>query len=186
MDQLQEVTLQNFVPHRRYKRRGAGADRDRGGNRLEDRAAHGPRRPGDRGRRRVTLKDMVRLVGEARRVLAADGVALTERLCVYAHIDPTGSVRRSRHHQNQVLVVHHAPRLRAPVGATSGRWRSPKARNGEWPSEDELTALLSETRRRRTIRRSHEAVASRRRRRDEQRSGRIPADRRRDLRASTL
>ena len=66
---------------------------------------------------------------KVRKRLAQDGVALTERLCVYGeYIDPEWvAAGRARRDQDEVLELHPAPRLRPPRrrrAATSTRRRS--------------------------------------------------------------
>ena len=167
---LQEVILQNFVPHQSYYgeepaeiAEAAATEYWRTG--LGARPAARPRR---RGRRRSSIEDMKRLIAEARRLLpgvgiqvppnladwwpelvaagatdlgglsangdhispehpfpsphkvrkrlAQDGVALTERLCVYprVHRPRVGRPGRARRHQDAVLELHPAPRLGPP------------------------------------------------------------------------
>jgi FO synthase len=206
MDHLQEVILQNFVPHRRYYGEEPAEIATEAADRFWRTGLHdGPDVPAPDWASPVTLEDMVRLVGEARRILgpgvgiqvppnlsdwwpelvragatdlgglsangdhispehpfpsphqvrktlAADGVALTERLCVYPqYIDPEwlaqgvldvikttfwsfiprrGSGRRT----DRVIRPELVP------GAVA------RARDGRALGEDELTALFAETR----------------------------------------
>ncbi|HUA72883.1 MAG TPA: 5-amino-6-(D-ribitylamino)uracil--L-tyrosine 4-hydroxyphenyl transferase CofH [Solirubrobacteraceae bacterium] len=203
---LQEVILQNFVPHRRYH-----------GEEPADIAAESAAeywRTGIGGQPThatpawstpVTIEDMKRLIAEARRLLpgvgiqvppnladwwpdlvaagatdlgglsangdhispehpfpsphrvrkrlAADGIALTERLCVYPdYIDPEWVA------QGVLDVVKNRYWSFIPRRG-SGRTESPrplrpdlaakaidKAGEGRWLTEDELTALFAETR----------------------------------------
>src|SRR5215213_1998026 len=203
---LQEVILQNFVPHQSYYGRepaeiaeAAASEYWRTG--LGD-APHERRPP---WATEVTLEDMKRLVGEARRLLpgvgiqvppnladwwpelvaagatdlgglsangdhispehpfpsphqvrkrlAQDGVALTERLCVYPQYIEPGWVAQG------VLDVVKARYWSFIPRRGSGRTEPPrplrpdlvaravaKARDGGWLDPDELTALFAETR----------------------------------------
>ena len=88
-----------------------------------------------------------------RKRLAQDGVALTERLCVYArYIDPEWVAQGVLDvDQDEVLELHPAPRLGAHRGAVAIRAdlvpaAIARGRDGERLTEDELTALFAETR----------------------------------------
>jgi FO synthase len=206
MDHLQEVILQNFVPHRRYYGEEPAAIATEAAEAFWRTGLHtGPDVPAPDWASPVTLDDMIRLVGEARRILgpdvgiqvppnlsdwwpelvragatdlgglsangdhispehpfpsphrvrktlAADGVALTERLCVYPqYIDPEWLAqgvldvvktkywsfipRRGSGRRQDRLIRRD---LVAPAIA--------KARDGGWLGEDELTALFAEDR----------------------------------------
>ena len=165
---LQEVILQNFVPHQSYY--GREPAEIAGEAALEywrTGVGHGPQLPAPSWASPVTLEDMKRLIAHAsellpgvgiqvppnlsgwwpelvaagatdlgglsangdhispehpfpspaqvRKLLAADGYALSERLCVYPdYIDPELGFRAgARCDQGAVLVVHPAPRERA-------------------------------------------------------------------------
>jgi FO synthase len=206
---LQEVILQNFVPHRRYYGEepadiATAAAEDFWRTGLHDDGRVGPSPNAPSWSSPVTIDEMKRLVGEARRLmpgagvqvppnladwwpelvaagatdlgglsangdhispehpfpspaqvrkrLAADGVALTERLCVYpqyidaewmaqgvldvvkrvywSFIPRRGSGRRDERAIRRDLVP----------GAIA------RGRDGAWLTEDELTALFAETR----------------------------------------
>ena len=190
---LQEVILQNFVPHRALLRRGAGRDRDRRGRALLAHRADATRRtrdgcpswatpvddrgheaPGRRGaaadarRRHPGPAEPRRLVAGARRGgrdrprrpvaptattsrpstrsrrrtrcasgWPQDGVALTERLCVYPqYIDPEWvDAGRARRRSRRSTGLHPAPRLGAHGRAarsapTSSPARSRAGRDG--------------------------------------------------------
>src|SRR5215213_7540145 len=195
-DHVQEVILQNFVPHRRYYGEEPAE--------IAEEAAAGYWRTGigdvpehDRPvwANEVTIADMKRLIAEARRLmpevgiqippnladwwpelvragatdlgglsangdhispehpfpspaqartrLAADGYALSERLCVYPqYIDEAWQAPRVL----EVIRARHgsfAPRRRQ--GALSAETVA-RARDGELLSHEELTALFSDTR----------------------------------------
>ncbi len=202
---LQEVILQNFVPHQSYYGREPAQIADQAAREYwRTGVGHTPREELPAWARPVSLADMKRLVGECRRLmpdvgvqvppnladwwpelvragatdlgglsangdhispehpfpsphqvrkrLAAEGVALTERLCAYPqYIDPEwmaqgvldviksrywsfiprrGSGRRSDRSIRSDLVV----------GAVT------RARDGQRLGEEELTALFAETR----------------------------------------
>ena len=203
---LQEVILQNYVPHRRYYGEepaeiATGAAEAYWRTGLHD----GPGVPAPAWSSPVTLDDMRRLVGEARRLLpgvgvqvppnlsdwwpalveagatdlgglsangdhispehpfpsphqvrkrlAADGVALTERLCVYAqYIDPDwleqGVLDVVKTKYWSFIPRHGSGRTEPPrplrpdlvAGAVT------RGRDGLALTPDELTALFAETR----------------------------------------
>jgi FO synthase len=200
---LQEVILQNFVPHRRYYGEEPAEIATEAAEAYWRTGLHdGPDVPAPAWSSRVTVEDMERLVREARRLmpdvgiqvppnladwwprlvaagatdlgglsangdhispehpfpsptqvrkrLAADGVALTERLCVYARfIDPEWVAQG-------VLDVIKARFWSFIPRRGSGRVDGPKgalrpdtvarARAGGALDADELTALFAETR----------------------------------------
>jgi FO synthase len=206
MDHLQEVILQNFVPHRRYYGEEPAAIATEAAEQFWKTGLHtGPDVPAPDWASPVTLDDMIRLVQEARRILgpdvgiqvppnlsdwwpdlvragatdlgglsangdhispehpfpsphqvrktlAADGFALTERLCVYPqYIDPEWVAqgvldvikttfwsfipRRGSGRREERTIRRDAV---APAIA--------KAREGAWLDEAELTALFAEDR----------------------------------------
>jgi FO synthase len=202
---LQEVILQNFVPHQRYYGRepaqiaeGAASEYWRTG------VADGPELPLPAWACEVSIDDMKRLVAEARRLmpgvgiqvppnlaewwpelvaagatdlgglsangdhispehpfpsphqvrkrLAADGVALTERLCVYPqYIDATwvaqGVLDTIRRRYWSFIPRRGSGRSQArAVRADLVGPAIEKGAAGERLSEDELTALFAETR----------------------------------------
>jgi FO synthase len=206
MDHVQEVILQNFVPHRRYYGEEPAEIATDAAERFWRTGLHdGPDVPAPDWASPVTLEDMVRLVGEARRILgpgvgiqvppnlsdwwpelvragatdlgglsangdhispehpfpsphqvrktlAADGVALTERLCVYPqYIDPEWL-------SQGVLDVIKARYWSFIPRRGSGRREErairrdvvpaaiERGRDGERLTEDELTALFAEDR----------------------------------------
>ncbi|HEX8206714.1 MAG TPA: 5-amino-6-(D-ribitylamino)uracil--L-tyrosine 4-hydroxyphenyl transferase CofH [Solirubrobacteraceae bacterium] len=203
---LQEVILQNFVPHRRYYGEepaeiAAAASDEFWRTGLHD----GPVHDAPEWATRVSIEDMKRLIAEARRLmpevgiqvppnladwwpelvaagatdlgglsangdhispehpfpsptqvrkrLAQDGVALTERLCVYPrYIDQEWQA------QGVLDVIKTAYWSFIPRRG-SGRTDAPfairsdlagpaieRARDGAWLSQEELTALFAETR----------------------------------------
>jgi FO synthase len=203
---LQEVILQNFVPHRRYHgEEPADIAADSAAEYWRTGLGHQPVNVAPGWSSPVTIEDMKRLIAEARRLmpgvgiqvppnladwwpelvaagatdlgglsangdhispehpfpsphqvrkrLAADGIALTERLCVYPdYIDPEWvpqgvlDVVKSRYWSfipRRGSGRTEPPRpLRPDLAANA----IDKARDGQWLSEDELTALFAETR----------------------------------------
>jgi FO synthase len=203
-DNLQEVILQNFVPHRRYYGEEPAEIATEAAEQYWRTGLHdGPDVPAPAWSSPVTVDDMERLVREARRLLpgvgiqvppnladwwprlvaagatdlgglsangdhispehpfpsphqvrkrlAADGVALTERLCVYPRfIDPEWLAQG-------VLDVIKARFWSFIPRRGSGRTDGPKgalradtiarARAGEQLAASEVTALFAETRR---------------------------------------
>ena len=89
-----------------------------------------------------------------RKRLLEDGVALTERLCVYAQYIDADWVAQGVLDviKTKLLVVHPAPRARAAPtrrcrsAATSSRRAVAKGRDGVELTPEELTALFAETR----------------------------------------
>ena len=80
---LQEVILQNFVPHRRYYGEEPAEIADRGGRASYWRTGLGDaphRDAARRGRRRSTIEDMKRLIGEARRLMPDVGIQVPPNL----------------------------------------------------------------------------------------------------------
>ncbi len=203
---LQEVILQNFVPHRRYHgEEPADIAADSAAEYWRTGLGHQPMNAAPRWSSPVTIDDMKRLIAEARRLmpgvgiqvppnladwwpelvaagatdlgglsangdhispehpfpsphqvrkrLAADGIALTERLCVYPdYIDPEWvaqgvlDVIKSRYWSfipRRGSGRTEPPRPLRPDLATTA---IEKGRRGLWLSEDELTALFAETR----------------------------------------
>lgn len=203
---LQEVILQNFVPHRRYHGEEPAEIATEAAERYWRTGVHaGPDVPAPAWASPVTLEDMVRLVGDARRILgpdvgiqvppnlsewwpqlvragatdlgglsangdhispehpfpsphsarktlARDGMALTERLCAYPrYLDGTWIAQG-------VLDVVKAkywsfiPRRGSGRGTERAIRRDlvpsaiAKGRQGASLGEDELTALFAETR----------------------------------------
>jgi FO synthase len=203
---LQEVILQNFVPHQSYYGREPAQIAEAAASELwRTGVGEGPRLGLPAWATPVSIDDMKRLVREARRLLpdvgvqippnladwwpelvaegatdlgglsangdhispehpfpsphqvrkrlAADGVALTERLCVYPqYIDPEWMAQG-------VLDVVKARYWSFIPRRGSGRTEPPKpirpglvagaiakGRDGAWLSPDELTALFAETR----------------------------------------
>jgi FO synthase len=206
MDHLQEVILQNFVPHRRYYGEEPAEIATDAAEHFWRTGLHsGPDVPAPAWSSPVTLEDLVRLVGEARRILgpdvgiqvppnlsdawpqlvragatdlgglsangdhispehpfpsphqvrktlALDGVALTERLCVYPQfIDPEWvsqgvlDVIRSRY-WSFIPRRGSGRREERPIRRDMVAAAIAKGRNGEWLGEDELTALFAERR----------------------------------------
>jgi FO synthase len=206
MDHLQEVILQNFVPHRRYYEEEPAEIATEAAEHYWRTGLHDrPGVPAPAWASPVTLDDMVTLVADARRILgpgvgiqvppnlsdwwpqlvragatdlgglsangdhispehpfpspnqvrktlAAEGMALTERLCVYPqYIDPAWL-------SQAVLDVIKARYWSFIPRRGSGRRQErairrdlvpaaiAKGRDGEWLTEDELTALFAETR----------------------------------------
>src|SRR4051794_34495470 len=205
-DHIQEVILQNFVPHRRYYGEEPAEIATEAAERYWRTGLSGaPHRDLPKWACPIEIDDMVRLVGEARRLLpgvciqvppnladwwpelvqagatdlgglsangdhispehpfpsphqvrkrlAQDGVALTERLCVYpAYIDPEWV-------DQGVLDVVKTKYWSFIPRKGSGRTEPPrplrpdlvnaaiaKARAGGWLDPDELTAMFAETR----------------------------------------
>ena len=203
---LQEVILQNFVPHRRYHgEEPADIAADSAAEYWRTGLGSRPTHAAPAWSTRVTIEDMKRLIAEARRLLpgvgiqvppnladwwpeliaagatdlgglsangdhispehpfpsphqvrkrlAADGMALTERLCVYPdYIDPEWVAQG-------VLDVVKSRYWSFIPRRGSGRTEPPrplrpdlasaaieKGIQGRWLSEDELTALFAETR----------------------------------------
>jgi FO synthase len=196
-DHIQEVILQNYVPHRRYYGEEP-ADIASGAAEAYWRTGigAGPEHARPAWANEVTVEDMKRLVAEARRLmpevgiqippnladwwpelvqagatdlgglsangdhispehpfpspaqvrrrLARDGVALSERLCVYPrYIDETWLAPRVL----EAVEAHHptfAPRRlrRGALGAAT----IARARDGEALTAEELTALFSDDR----------------------------------------
>ena len=203
---LQEVILQNYVPHRRYYGEEPAEIASASAEAYWRTGLHdGPGVPAPAWSSPVTLDDMRRLVAEARRLLpgvgvqvppnlsdwwpglveagatdlgglsangdhispehpfpsphqvrkrlAEDGVALTERLCVYPqYIDPEwleqGVLDVVKTKYWSFIPRHGSGRTEPPrplrpdlaAGAIA------KGRDGAWLSPDELTALFAETR----------------------------------------
>jgi FO synthase len=203
---LQEVILQNFVPHRRYYGEEPAEVATEAAEAYWRTGLHtGPDVPAPPWASPVTLDDLVRLVGEARRLmpgvgiqvppnlsdwwpelvragatdlgglsangdhispehpfpsptqvrkrLAQDGLALTERLCVYPEYIDAGWVAQG------VLDVVKRDFWSFIPRRGSGRTDAPRpirpdlvagaiarARDGGELTEDELTALFAETR----------------------------------------
>src|SRR5215208_6515042 len=205
-DHIQEVILQNFVPHQSYYgQEPAEIAEEASKEYWRTGIGHGPQRDLPTWATPVSLDDMKRLIAEARRLLpgvgiqvppnladwwpelvaagatdlgglsangdhispehpfpsphqvrkrlAQDGVALTERLCVYAqYIEPAWVAQG-------VLDVVKARYWSFIPRRGSGRTEPPrplrpdlvagavaKARDGGWLEPDELTALFAETR----------------------------------------
>jgi FO synthase len=203
---LQEVILQNFVPHASYYGREPAQIADAAARELwRTGIGHGPRLDLPPWATPVTVDDMRRLVAECRRLmpdvgvqvppnladwwpqlvragatdlgglsangdhispehpfpsphqvrkrLARDGVALTERLCVYPrHIDPQwlaqGVLDVIKARYWSFIPRHGSGRTQPPrplradlVGGAVAR-----ARDGVQLTPDELTALFAETR----------------------------------------
>ncbi len=203
---LQEVILQNFVPHRRYHgEEPADIAADSAAEYWRTGLGSQPTHAAPAWSTTVTIEDMKRLIAEARRLLpgvgiqvppnladwwpeliaagatdlgglsangdhispehpfpsphqvrkrlAADGIALTERLCVYPdYIDPEWVAQG-------VLDVVKSRYWSFIPRRGSGRTEPPrplrpdlasaaieKGTQGRWLSEDELTALFAETR----------------------------------------
>jgi FO synthase len=203
---LQEVILQNYVPHRRYYGEEPADIATETAKAYWRTGLHdGPRVPAPAWSSPVTIDDMRALVAEARRLLpgvgvqvppnladwwpelvaagatdlgglsangdhispehpfpsphqvrkrlARDGVALTERLCVYPQYIEPGWVAQG------VLDVVKTKYWSFIPRKGSGRTEPPralrpdlvagavaKARDGAWLEPDELTALFAETR----------------------------------------
>ena len=203
---LQEVILQNFVPHRRYYGEEPAAIATEAAERYwRTGLGDAPQHDAPAWSSPVTIDDMKRLIGEARRLLpgvgiqvppnladwwpelvaagasdlgglsangdhispehpfpsphqvrkrlAADGAALTERLCVYPqYIDQEwvaqGVLDAIKLKYWSFIPRRGSGRQEAPfaidaglVGPAVGR-----ARDGGWLSPEELTALFAETR----------------------------------------
>jgi FO synthase len=203
---IQEVILQNFVPHRRYHgEEPADIAAESAAEYWRTGIGRKPTQAAPAWSTAVTIGDMKRLIAEARRLLpgvgiqvppnlagwwpelvaagatdlgglsangdhispehpfpsphqvrkrlAADGIALTERLCVYPdYIDPEWVAQG-------VLDVVKGRYWSFIPRRGSGRTEPPspirpdlawtaieKGRQGRWLSEDELTALFAETR----------------------------------------
>jgi FO synthase len=203
---LQEVILQNFVPHRRYHgEEPADIAADSAAEYWRTGLGSQPTHAAPAWSTTVTIEDMKRLIAAARRLLpgvgiqvppnladwwpeliaagatdlgglsangdhispehpfpsphqvrkrlAADGIALTERLCVYPeYIDPEWVAQG-------VLDVVKSRYWSFIPRRGSGRTEPPrplrpdlasaaieKGSQGRWLSEDELTALFAETR----------------------------------------
>jgi FO synthase len=203
---VQEVILQNYVPHRRYYgEEPAEIATETAAAYWRSGLHEGPRVPAPAWSSPVTIDDMRALVAEARRLLpgvgvqvppnladwwpelvaagatdlgglsangdhispehpfpsphqvrkrlAADGAALTERLCVYPQYIEPGWVAQG------VLDVVKARYWSFIPRRGSGRTEPPRplrpdlvagavarARDGAWLEPDELTALFAETR----------------------------------------
>jgi FO synthase len=208
---IQEVILQNFVPHQRYYGREPAQ--------IADEAAREYWRTGlDDGRPHlplpewaapISMQDMKRLIGEARRLmpdvgiqvppnladwwpelvaagasdlgglsangdhispehpfpsphqvrkrLAADGVALTERLCVYPRYIDQEWVAQGVMDVIKTKFWSFIPRSRTggpptrtdpprPIRPDLVQGAIERAREGAWLSADELTAMFAETR----------------------------------------
>ncbi len=202
---LQEVILQNFVPHHSYYGREPARIADAAAREYwRTGVANGPRVDAPGWSNPVTIEEMKRLVAEARRLLpdvgiqvppnlsdwwvelvragatdlgglsangdhispehpfpspaqvrkrlAADGLALTERLCVYPeYIDPEWVARPVLDVIKRCywsFIPRRGSGRRAEVSIRDGvalRAIS-KAREGRTLSADELTALFAETR----------------------------------------
>jgi FO synthase len=203
---LQEVILQNYVPHRRYYGEEPAEIATEAAQAYWRSGLHeGPRVPAPAWSSPVTIDDMRALIAEARRLLpgvgiqvppnladwwpelvaagatdlgglsangdhispehpfpsphqvrkrlARDGVALTERLCVYPQYIEPGWVAQGVLDVVKTTYWSFIPRR------GSGRTEPPrplrpdlvagavaKARDGAWLEPDELTALFAETR----------------------------------------
>jgi FO synthase len=203
---LQEVILQNYVPHRRYYGEEPAEIATEAAQAYWRSGLHeGPRVPAPAWSSPVTIDDMRALIAEARRLLpgvgiqvppnladwwpelvaagatdlgglsangdhispehpfpsphqvrkrlARDGVALTERLCVYPQYIEPGWVAQGVLDVVKTTYWSFIPRR------GSGRTEPPrplrpdlvagavsKARDGAWLESDELTALFAETR----------------------------------------
>jgi FO synthase len=203
---LQEVIVQNFVPHERYYGREPGEIATVAAERYWRTGLHdGPAVPAPAWSSPVGIEDMKRLIAVARELmpdvgvqvppnladwwpelvaagatdlgglsangdhispehpfpsphqvrkrLAADGVALTERLCVYPQFIDAGWMGQG------VLDVVKARYWSFIPRRGSGRQEAPfairsdlvgpaveRARDGRWLSREELTALFAETR----------------------------------------
>jgi FO synthase len=203
---LQEVILQNYVPHRRYYGEEPAEIATEAAQAYWRSGLHeGPRVPAPAWSSPVTIDDMRALIAEARRLLpgvgiqvppnladwwpelvaagatdlgglsangdhispehpfpsphqvrkrlARDGVALTERLCVYPQYIEPGWVAQGVLDVVKTTYWSFIPRQ------GSGRTEPPrplrpdlvagavsKARDGAWLESDELTALFAETR----------------------------------------
>ena len=207
MDHLQEVILQNFVPHRKYYGEEPAEIATAAAEEFWKSGLHtGPDVPAPAWASPVTLSDMVRLVGEARRILgpdvgiqvppnlsdwwpelvragatdlgglsangdhispehpfpsphqvrktlAADGVALTERLCVYPQYIEPEWVSQGVLDVIKTKFWSFIPRRGSgrtdaprPIRPDSVPGAIAKARDGAWLDETELTALFAETR----------------------------------------
>jgi FO synthase len=202
-DNLQEVILQNFVPHRRYYGEEPGEIATEAAEAYWRTGLHdGPDVPAPTWASPVTAEDMERLVREARRLmpdvgiqvppnladwwprlvaagatdlgglsangdhispehpfpsptqvrkrLAADGVALTERLCVYARfIGPEwvaqGVLDVIKARYWSFIPRRGSGRVDGPKGALRADTVT-RARAGGALDADELTALFAETR----------------------------------------
>ena len=200
---LQEVILQNFVPHRRYYGEEPAEIATEAAERYWRTGLHeGPDVPAPGWASPVTVEDMERLVREARRpmpgvgiqippnladwwpqlvaagatdlgglsangdhispehpfpsphqvrkTLAADGVALTERLCVYPqYIDPEwisqGVLDVVKARFWSFIPRRGSGRLDGPKGALRPDTVA-RARDGRALDASELTALFAETR----------------------------------------
>jgi FO synthase len=203
---LQEVILQNFVPHRRYHGEEPAQIATEAAERYWRTGLHaGPEVPAPAWSSPVSIDDMKRLIGVARELmpdvgiqvppnladwwpelvaagasdlgglsangdhispehpfpsprqvnkrLAADGVALTERLCVYPRYIGAGWVAQGVLDTIKARYWSFIPRR------GSGRTEPPfairtdvvgpaveRARDGAWLSREQLTALFAETR----------------------------------------
>jgi FO synthase len=202
---LQEVILQNFVPHQSYYgREPAEIADDAAREYWRTGVGHGPQVDAPKWASAVSLQDMKRLIAEARRLmpdigiqvppnlsdwwpelvaagatdlgglsangdhispehpfpsptqvrkrLAADGYALSERLCVYPeYIDPEWvappvlDVITSRY-WSFIPRRGSGRRLNLTVAAATAPTAIEKARDGVALSADELTALFAEQR----------------------------------------
>ena len=203
---LQEVILQNFVPHRRYHgEEPADIAAESAAEYWRTGLSHQSVRAAPDWFSPVTIEDMKQLIAEARRLmpgvgiqvppnladwwpeliaagatdlgglsangdhispehpfpsphqvrkrLADDGIALTERLCVYPeYIDPEWVAQGVLDvDEEPVLELHPAARMGRtepprPLRPDLARGAIDKGRDGRRLSEDELTALFAETR----------------------------------------
>ena len=203
---LQEVILQNFVPHRRYYgEEPADIATEAAESFWRTGLSDAPHRDLPAWATPIGIEDMKRLVAEAHRLMPDVGVQVPPNLADWwpelvaagatdlgglsangDHISPehpfpsphqvrkrlapgrrgadratvrlralhrprVGRAGRARRHQDEVLELHPAPRLRAHRGGAAIRFNLvaeaiARGRVGERLTEDELTALFAETR----------------------------------------
>jgi FO synthase len=195
-DHLQEVILQNFVPHRRYYGEEPADIATEAAEEFWRTGLHdGPQQGAPKWSTPVTLDDMKRLIAEARRLmpdigiqvppnlsdwwpdlvaagatdlgglsangdhispehpfpsphqvrkrLAADGVALAERLCVYGHfIDEEWIAPRVL----EVIRDHYRAFIPRRGTATTTPAMIERARAGHQLTSEELEAMFAESR----------------------------------------
>src|SRR5215207_1023802 len=169
---LQEVILQNFVPHRRYYGEEPAEIATAAADAYWRTGLHdGPDLPAPAWSSPVTVDDMERLVAEARRLMpdvgiqvppnladwwpqliaaAAAGVALTERLCVYPRfMDPEwlaqGVLDVIKTRYWSFIPRRGSGRTEGPKGALRPDTIA-RAAAGARLEPGELTALFAETR----------------------------------------